>query len=98
VASPLTGLRVLAVEQYGAGPFGSQFLADLGAEVVKIEHREDGGDISRTVGPHFAPDLAADRSSLFFQSFNRNKKSLALDLSRRRGGRCCAHWRRAAMP
>ncbi len=79
--SPLGGLRVLAIEQYGAGPFGTQFLADLGAEVVKIEHLQGGGDISRTVGPHFSPHLPKDRASLFFQAFNRNKKSIALDLA-----------------
>jgi crotonobetainyl-CoA:carnitine CoA-transferase CaiB-like acyl-CoA transferase len=46
----LDGVRVLAVEQYGAGPFGSQFLADIGAEVVKIENPREGGDVGRTVG------------------------------------------------
>ena len=73
---PLTGLRVLAVEQYGAGPFGTMLLADLGAEVVKIENAGDGGDMARGVGPHFMPD----GSSQFFHSFNRNKRSLTLDL------------------
>ena len=50
---PLEGVRVLAVEQFGAGPWGSQYLADLGAEVIKIENPKDGGDMSRTVGPFF---------------------------------------------
>jgi crotonobetainyl-CoA:carnitine CoA-transferase CaiB-like acyl-CoA transferase len=52
---PLKGVRVLAVEQYGAGPFGTQFLADQGAEVVKIENPNDGGDFARNVGPFFLP-------------------------------------------
>jgi succinate---hydroxymethylglutarate CoA-transferase len=74
-------VRVLAVEQYGAGPFGTMFLADQGAEVIKIENPNDGGDMSRSVGPHFfGPD-----DSEFFHSFNRNKKSLTLDLSRPEG-------------
>lgn len=73
---PLTGVRVLAVEQYGAGPFGTMFLADQGAEVIKIENPTDGGDMSRAVGPHFF----APEESEFFHSFNRNKKSLTLDL------------------
>jgi succinate---hydroxymethylglutarate CoA-transferase len=73
---PLAGLRVLAVEQYGAGPYGSTYLADMGAEVIKIEHRASGGDMSRGVGPYF---LGPDDSE-FFQSLNRNKKSLTLDL------------------
>src|SRR5690606_25214916 len=81
----LSGLRVLAVEQYGAGPFGTQTLADLGAEVIKIENAADGGDVSRTVGPHFAAGVEADRASVFFQSFNRNKKSLCVDLTRAPG-------------
>jgi len=73
---PLAGVRVLAVEQYGAGPFGTQHLADLGAEIIKVENVADGGDISRGVGPHTFPD----GSSQFFEAFNRNKKSIALDL------------------
>ena len=77
---PLAGLRVIAVEVYGAGPFGSAHLADLGAEVIKIEQRE-GGDVSRAVGPYF---LGQDDSH-FFQSLNRNKKSLTLDLKHPRG-------------
>ena len=73
---PLAGLRIIAVEQYGAGPFGSMMLGDLGAEVIKIENPAEGGDVSRSVGPHFFPD----GDSHFFQAFNRNKKSLTLNL------------------
>jgi crotonobetainyl-CoA:carnitine CoA-transferase CaiB-like acyl-CoA transferase len=57
------------------------FLADQGAEVIKIENPNDGGDMSRAVGPHFF----APGDSEFFASFNRNKKSLTLDLSRPEG-------------
>ncbi|MBU2288175.1 MAG: CoA transferase [Gammaproteobacteria bacterium] len=78
---PLAGLRVLAVEQYGAGPFGTSYLADLGAEVVKIENHKDGGDVGRHVGPHFF----GPEDSHFFQTFNRNKKSLTLDLKHPEG-------------
>lgn len=77
----LTGVRVLAVEQYGAGPFGTQALADLGAEVIKVENPRDGGDVTRSLGPYFAEDLGETAQSLFFQSINRNKKSVALDLN-----------------
>jgi len=78
---PLDGMRVLAVEAYGAGPFGTAHLADLGAEVIKIEQRAVGGDVSRAVGPYF---LGLGDSE-FFQSLNRNKKSLTLDLKHPRG-------------
>lgn len=81
----LHGVRILAVEQYGAGPFGSQFLVGLGAEVIKIESPEDGGDISRSVGPHFMDELPGDASSLFFQSLNVGKKSLSLSLRHPQG-------------
>lgn len=73
---PLQGIRIIAVEQYGAGPYGTQLLADLGAEVIKIENPLTGGDVSRFVSPH----LIGEQDSQFFQTFNRNKKSLSLDL------------------
>ena len=73
---PLAGVRILAVEQYGAGPCGTSYLADLGAEVIKIENHKDGGDIGRGVGPYFF----GPGDSHFFQTFNRNKKSITLDL------------------
>ena len=73
---PLAGLRILAVEQYGAGPAGSVYLADLGAEVIKVENLREGGDHGRDLGPHFF----GPRDSQFFQTFNRNKRSIALDL------------------
>jgi crotonobetainyl-CoA:carnitine CoA-transferase CaiB-like acyl-CoA transferase len=78
---PLLGVRILAVEVYGAGPFGTAHLADLGADVIKIEQRAGGGDVSRAVGPYF---LGEDDGH-FFQSLNRNKKSLTLDLKHPRG-------------
>jgi len=78
---PLADLRVLAVEQFGAGPFGTLQLADLGAEVIKIEDPTVGGDVSRSIPPH--ADGAGN--SLFFESFNRNKKSVSLDLREAHG-------------
>ena len=80
MSAPLTGVRVLAVEQYGAGPFGTQHLADLGADVIKIENRKLGGDYARGLGPFFVEGAAGDDASLFFQSVNRGKRSLTLDL------------------
>ncbi len=73
---PLAGLRILAVEQYGAGPYGTTHLADLGAEVIKLENRVLGGDMARDVGPFFL----GEKDSQLYQSVNRNKKSLSLDL------------------
>ncbi|MGQ5701913.1 CaiB/BaiF CoA transferase family protein [Sandaracinobacteroides sp. A072] len=77
---PLAGYRILSVEQYGAGPYGTLFLAQLGAEVIKIEPPArdgvGGGDTARAVGPHFL----RKGESLYFQTFNYNKKSLTLDL------------------
>jgi crotonobetainyl-CoA:carnitine CoA-transferase CaiB-like acyl-CoA transferase len=76
---PLAGMRIIAVEQYGAGPYGTMQLADLGAEIIKIENPAEGGDMSRRVGPFFL----GDNDSHFFQSFNRNKRSLTLDLKKK---------------
>tara|TARA_R110000787_G_C13442928_1_gene446552 strand:- start:15593 stop:16789 length:1197 start_codon:yes stop_codon:yes gene_type:complete len=77
---PLDGVRVLAVEQYGAGPFGTMFLADQGAEVVKIEN-PIGGDFARDIGPYWFKD----GSSEFFHAYNRNKRSMTLDLTSTEG-------------
>ncbi len=82
---PLEGVRVLSVEQYGAGPWGTQYLADIGAEVIKIENPNDGGDMSRAVGPFFIGDGKGSSDSLFYQTFNRNKRSLTLNLSAEEG-------------
>jgi crotonobetainyl-CoA:carnitine CoA-transferase CaiB-like acyl-CoA transferase len=74
--APLAGVRVIAVEQFGAGPFGSLLLADLGAEVIKVEDPGVGGDVARSVPPG-----AAGGNSLYFEAFNRGKRSIALDLT-----------------
>ena len=72
---PLTGLKLITIEQYGAAPFGTMYLADLGAEVIKIENHHSGGEMGRHVVPY-----SEDGDSLFFQTFSCNKKCLALDL------------------
>ena len=73
---PLEGIRVLAVEQFGAGPWATLQLADLGADVIKIENPGSGGDVGRYVPPY-----QVGEDSLFFEAFNRGKRSLTLDLS-----------------
>ena len=78
---PLQGIRVLTLEQFGAGPYGTMFLAELGAEVIKIEPPE--GDPSRQVGPHM---LGQDDSE-YFQAWNLGKKSVTLDLKSEQGRR-----------
>ncbi len=78
---PLTGYRIISAEQYGAGPYGTMHLAQLGAEVIKIEppHKngKGGGDTARSVGPHFT----RPGESVYFHAFNLNKRSLTLDLN-----------------
>ena len=65
---------MLSIEQFGAGPWGTMHLADLGADVIKIEDPSVGGDVSRHVPP------GEEGSTFYFESFNRNKRSIALDL------------------
>ena len=77
---PLEDVRIVAVEQYGAGPFGSVHLADLGADVIKIEDPRTGGDVGR-----YVPPFQEGEDSLFFETFNRNKRSLRLDVANRAG-------------
>ena len=81
---PLDGVRIIAVEQYGAGPYGTLQLASLGAEVIKVEQPGDG-DVSRSVGPEFIEALPESSSSLFFQALNHDKKSVTLDLNTAEG-------------
>jgi crotonobetainyl-CoA:carnitine CoA-transferase CaiB-like acyl-CoA transferase len=82
----LSHLRVLDLSRVFAGPWAGQMLADLGAEVIKVE-RPGEGDDSRRLGPPFLRDDAGEptRDSGFFLSANRNKKSITVDLSRPEG-------------
>ncbi|NEI72424.1 CoA transferase [Rhizobium lusitanum] len=75
---PLEGVRVLDLTQFLSGPFGSQVLADLGAEVIKLEGPQ--GDSSRQIPPHF---VAGD--SVYYHSVNRNKRSVVVDLKAKEG-------------
>jgi CoA:oxalate CoA-transferase len=79
MTAPLSGVRVLDLSQMLAGPFGSMILADLGAEIIKIE-KPGEGDIGRGMPPHFFHG-----ESVYFLSVNRNKKSLTLDLKAKEG-------------
>jgi crotonobetainyl-CoA:carnitine CoA-transferase CaiB-like acyl-CoA transferase len=74
-AAPFEDIRVLAIEQFGAGPWGTLQLADLGADVIKVEDPGSGGDVGRYVPPYHEGE-----SSIYFESFNRNKRSISLDL------------------
>jgi crotonobetainyl-CoA:carnitine CoA-transferase CaiB-like acyl-CoA transferase len=77
--APLAGVRVADLSRVLAGPYCTMVLADLGADVVKVE-RPEGGDETRSWGPPFAGGEAA-----YYLSVNRNKRSCALDLSREEG-------------
>jgi len=78
VSGPLAGIRVLEVGHMLAGPFGGMMLADLGADVIKVEPL--GGDLSRRVGSQ-----AIDGHNVYFASLNRNKRSVHVDLTTDRG-------------
>ncbi len=79
--SPLAGLRILELARILAGPWAGQLLADLGAEVIKIE-RPDGGDDTRHWGPpFFATADGTDLGAAYFHSCNRGKRSVAIDLA-----------------
>ncbi|HEY8611706.1 MAG TPA: CoA transferase [Roseomonas sp.] len=77
-AAPLSGYRVLDLTTFLSGPFCTQILGDLGAEVVKIETPE--GDSSRDIPPHFV-----DGDSAYFLGINRGKRSLVIDMKRTEG-------------
>ena len=73
---PLEDVTIVAIEQYGAGPWGSVHLADLGADVIKIEDPRSRGDVGRYVPPY-----QEGEDSLFFETFCHNKRSVSLDLT-----------------
>lgn len=66
---------MLAIEQFGAGPWATLQLADLGAEIIKIEDPSVGGDVGR-----YVPPFRSGEDSLYFEAFNRGKRSVSLDL------------------
>jgi crotonobetainyl-CoA:carnitine CoA-transferase CaiB-like acyl-CoA transferase len=80
VTLPLEDVKVLAIEQFGAGPWATLQLADLGADVIKLEDPAAGGDVGR-----YVPPFQDGEDSLFFETFNRNKRSISLDLRHDRG-------------
>jgi hypothetical protein len=84
------GLRVVDVSQGLAGPMAAMLLADFGAEVIKVEPPE--GEMMRGIGPARHPGMAA-----YFLNVNRNKKSVVLDLKRRRPARRCCGWPKPPM-
>ena len=83
---PLEGIRVLDLSRVLAGPFCTQMLADLGAEVIKVE-RPGVGDETRTWGPPYVkdPDGADTTESAYFLCANRNKRSITVDFSQPQG-------------
>ena len=84
-AKPLAGLKVLELARILAGPWAGQTLADLGAEVVKIE-RPGAGDDTRAWGPPFVEGENGERlDAAYFHSCNRGKRSLAVDFERPEG-------------
>ena len=84
--APLTGIRVLDLTRVLAGPWCTQNLADLGAEVIKIE-RPGAGDDTRAWGPPYLKDEAGNDTTeaAYYLSANRNKMSVALDIASPRG-------------
>ncbi|HSV35077.1 MAG TPA: CoA transferase, partial [Ramlibacter sp.] len=85
-ALPLSGIRVLDLSRVLAGPLAAQMLADLGAEVIKIE-RPGSGDESRTYGPPFLKDRDGESTgtAAFYLACNRGKKSVTVDHSTAEG-------------
>ena len=86
MAGPLSGFRVLDLSRILAGPWASQMLADLGAEVIKIE-RPNVGDDTRAWGPPYMPDEAGEATSesAYFHAANRGKQSVCIDMSKPAG-------------
>ena len=80
--APLSGLKVVELARILAGPWAGQVLADLGAEVIKVE--SPAGDDTRAWGPPFI-ERAGDRSAAYFHSCNRGKASVTADFRTKEG-------------
>ena len=86
--APLAGIKVLDLSRVLAGPWCTQNLADLGADVIKVE-RPAGGDDTRKWGPPFLKDTDGEdtREAAYYLSANRNKRSITIDISHPEGAR-----------
>lgn len=83
----LSGLRILDLTRILAGPWATQILADLGAEVIKVEHPKGGDDTRRWGPPNIKDDAGNDRGAAYFHSANRGKKSVVVDMAHPEGQR-----------
>ena len=83
MTGPLNGVKVLDLSRILAGPTSTQFLGDLGADVIKIENQATKGDDTRSWGPPFVEDADGNPTDLsaYFMCANRNKKSVAIDIA-----------------
>src|SRR3984893_16515046 len=86
MSKPLEGIKIIEIAQEIQGPFAGLFLADLGAEVTKVENRETG-DVSRWLLARLAggPRVRNANVSHYFFAMNRGKRSLTLDLKKEAG-------------
>lgn len=82
MSGPLHGIRIFDLTRILAGPTATQVLADLGADVIKVE-RPGGGDDVRRWGPPFLKDASGEETaeSVYFNAANRNKRSITLNLA-----------------
>src|SRR3712207_105973 len=85
MGGPLSGVRVLDFTRYQQGPYATSLLADMGADVLKVEGRQDG---------EFGRQTERDQSgfSAYFESYNRGKRSITLDIRCPEGGRSSRSW------
>ena len=95
--APLKGVRVIELARILAGPWAGQLLADLGADVIKVEN-PDGGDDTRKWGPPFVTGSDGENlSAAYYHSCNRGKRSVAIDFSTPEGAETVAQ-ARAVLP
>ena len=87
MSGPLEGIRVIDLTRILAGPFSTMLMADMGADIIKVE-QPGAGDPARGNGPFLSPDGAESSEqqfSTYFMSINRGKRSIAIDLSKPKG-------------